>query len=291
MDKEQAAIRRIQYAAKLAQDTDRGRLICGYSGGKDSDTLLELMLRSGVDFEISHSHTTADAPQTVYHAREVLTRMEERGIPIRVHYPIYKKQRITLWELIAEKGMPMTRRMRYCCSVLKHQGKGRALELTGVRWDESNRRKNTRGIFETYTASIDNKLVLREETDEALSQFAIAAKKYKPIVNPIVDFSDEELWDFIESERICMNPLYKMGFSRCGCIGCPMGGKKRWQEFEMFPAYERAYRRAFAKMLELRKIRRPDAPTNWKTADDVFNWWMEVKEPPPEKALEGSDAP
>ncbi|MDL2327251.1 phosphoadenosine phosphosulfate reductase family protein [Ruminococcaceae bacterium OttesenSCG-928-A11] len=279
MDKVQAAIKRIQYAAELAKGADRGRLVCAYSGGKDSDVLLELMLRSGVNFEISHSHTTADAPQTVYHTREVLARMEGLGVPVYVHYPIYKKQRISLWQLIPEKGMPMTRIQRYCCTALKRQGKGRAVELTGVRWDESTRRKKTRGFFETYTSNIDNKLVMQNDTDENRNSFSIAAQRYKPIVNPIVDFTNEELWDFIESEHICMNPLYKMGFTRCGCIGCPMGGKKRWFEFEMFPKFEQMYRRSFAKMLELRKIRRPDAPTNWKTADDVFDWWMEGPRP------------
>lgn len=50
-----------------------------------------------------------------------------------------------------------------------------------------------------------------------------------------------------------MNPLYEMGFYRVGCIGCPMAGKQRYREFQIFPTYERAYRHAFAKMLDLRK--------------------------------------
>ena len=50
-----------------------------------------------------------------------------------------------------------------------------------------------------------------------------------------------------------MNPLYEMGFHRVGCVGCPMAGKQRYREFRIFTTYERAYRRAFAKMLELRK--------------------------------------
>lgn len=50
-----------------------------------------------------------------------------------------------------------------------------------------------------------------------------------------------------------MNPLYEMGFYRVGCIGCPMAGKQRYREFQIFPTYEREYRHAFAKMLDLRK--------------------------------------
>lgn len=70
-----------------------------------------------------------------------------------------------------------------------------------------------------------------------------------------------------------MNPLYGMGFFRVGCLGCPLAGKTRWFEFRMFPAYEQAYLRAFAKMLEV--IHAEGRETKWKTAADVFSWWME----------------
>ena len=43
-------------------------IICTYSGGKDSDVLLDLFIRSGVEFEAHNSHTTVDAPDTVYYA-------------------------------------------------------------------------------------------------------------------------------------------------------------------------------------------------------------------------------
>ena len=45
-------------------------IICTYSGGKDSDVLLDLFIRSGVEFEAHNSHTTVDAPDTVYYIRE-----------------------------------------------------------------------------------------------------------------------------------------------------------------------------------------------------------------------------
>lgn len=49
------------------------------------------------------------------------------------------------------------------------------------------------------------------------------------------------LLDYIESEHICMNPLYGCGFSRVGCIGCPMAGKAgREAEFAMFPKFKAA---------------------------------------------------
>ncbi len=81
MDKESKAIGRIKMASEMSLSYYGRPLICTYSGGKDSDVMLELFKRSGVPFEVLHSHTTADAPQTVYHAREMFRRLvrEEPG--------------------------------------------------------------------------------------------------------------------------------------------------------------------------------------------------------------------
>lgn len=67
MDLEQKAIERIQTASEMSLNYYKKPLVCTYSGGKDSDVMLELFRRSGVPFEVHHSHTTVDAPQTVYH--------------------------------------------------------------------------------------------------------------------------------------------------------------------------------------------------------------------------------
>lgn len=61
-----------------------------------------------------------------------------------------------------------------------------------------------------------------------------------------------------------------------GCVGCPMAGKQRYREFRIFPTYERAYRRAFAKMLELRKAAGRQCNSRlWSDVDAFFRWWME----------------
>lgn len=91
--------------------------------------------------------------------------------------------------------------------------------------------------------------------------------------NPIIDWTTHDVWDFIHSEKLEVNPLYQCGFDRVGCIGCPLAGKVRYWEFAQFPAYERMYRRAFAKMLEVRKQQGKE--TVWKTAEEVFRWWMD----------------
>ena len=80
MDKEHNAIELIKMASNMSIRYYEKPIVCTYSGGKDSDVLLELFLRSGVEFEVHNSHTTADAPQTVYHIRDKFRRLEEKGI-------------------------------------------------------------------------------------------------------------------------------------------------------------------------------------------------------------------
>lgn len=107
--------------------------------------------------------------------------------------------------------------------------------------------------------------------------FEACTIKGKRICNPIIDWQDRDVWDYIRSERLPFNPLYENGFFRVGCLGCPMAGKRRYREFRLYPTYKRAYLRAFEKMLEI--IRREQIPTGWKDVQAVFDWWMEEETP------------
>lgn len=78
MDKEQLAIARLQDAARLSEHRYKKPLMVTYSGGKDSQVLVALAERAGINFEVVNSHTTADAPETVYFIREQFKVMEER---------------------------------------------------------------------------------------------------------------------------------------------------------------------------------------------------------------------
>lgn len=243
------------------------------SGGKDSAVCRELVKRSGIPFEIQHNHTTADAPQTVYYVRKIFKELEEQGISCSISYPYYKNERVTMWSLIPMKKFPPTRLQRYCCQVLKEESGQNRFITTGVRWAESVKRKNNRGVYENFTRDPKKKLILNNDNDENRLLFESCTIKGKRICNPIVDWQDSDVWEFIESEHLEVNPLYFEGFFRVGCLGCPMAGKRRWTEFRLYPTYERAYIRAFGKMLE--RIHKEGIETKWKNEMDVFEWWME----------------
>ena len=126
-------------------------LVITYSGGKDSDVLLHLAesCLSQSDFEVLNSHTSVDAPETVYHIREVFQRLNDKGIKTNIDY--HKQPdgtNITMWSLIQTRAIPPTRKIRYCCSVLKETGTSHRLAALGVRAAESTKRQG-RDTFST----------------------------------------------------------------------------------------------------------------------------------------------
>lgn len=130
-------------------------LIVTYSGGKDSDVMVHLAesCLDKDDFEVLNSHTTVDAPDTVYHIRQVFKRLNDKGIKTTIDY--HKQEdgsNITMWNLIPQKLMPPTRIVRYCCQVLKETGTPNRICALGVREAESNKRQG-RDIFATRGAS------------------------------------------------------------------------------------------------------------------------------------------
>ncbi len=267
MDLEQKSIERIKIASEMSLHHYGQPLVCTYSGGKDSDVMLELFKRSGVPFEVLNSHTTVDAPPTVRHIREQFRMLEEQGIKATIHKP-----ELTMWQLIVKKKMPPCRMQRYCCEYLKENTVKSRFAATGVRWAESVKRKNRREI-EPKGKKEAEKLMIMNDNEKKRAITERCAAKGDMILNPILDWEDRDIWEFYWSECNLHNPLYNMGYYRVGCIGCPIAGKHRWKEFSDFPTYKRAYIRAFDKMLDA--IKAQGKKTKWKSGEDVFLWWME----------------
>lgn len=272
------AIARLQDAAKLSLHRFKKPLRVTYSGGKDSQAILALAERAGIDFEVIHSLTTADAPETVCFVRQQFRELELRGGKCSILAPHYKDAPISMWTLIPQKLMPPTRTVRYCCQVLKEvNGKGH-FNATGVRWAESQRRKNGRGVMEIMNKDPKRKIILANDNDPKRQLFETCTLKAEMVVNPIIDWSDAEVWDYISSEHLPMNPLYCEGFKRIGCIGCPLASKAiRGKEFGRWPQYEKLYISAFDRMLKAREAagKMNGVFRMGTTAMDVFHWWME----------------
>ena len=266
------------------------------SGGKDSAVLVHIAKKSGIPIKVVHNLTTVDAPETVYYVRDKFKKLREEGIDAEIVKP-----KETMWQLIEKKGTPPTRLIRYCCAALKETyGVGKKI-ATGVRRSESVQRKNNQGLVTVFNPTkelidkADNEnfhitskggVVLNLDNDETRDTYEYCYRTRKAIVNPLIDWTDSDIWEYIRAEKIELNPLYECGWSRVGCIGCPIAGKHRYFEFKKYPTYEAAYKKAFEKMLIRRTEKGLKIMDAWKDADAVFRWWMEDKTDPNQITLE-----
>lgn len=254
LDKVEVSIKRLQLFEP------EGGYYLAFSGGKDSVVIKALADMAGVKYDAHYNVTSVDPPELVQFIREYHK-------DVIFEYPRDKYgNRITMWNLIPEKKMPPTRIARYCCDVLKERGgKGRFV-ITGVRWAESARRKNSRAGLEVNRESLD------PDNPDNAQMARSCPTKGKHILNPIIDWANKDVWEFIHRNQLPYCKLYDEGYKRLGCIGCPMSSKKA-EELERYPAFKRAYMKSFEKMLQVREENGIET-TKWNTPEDVMKWWV-----------------
>ncbi len=210
------------------------------SFGKDSCVVNRLLDMAGVKHDAHYYVTGLDAPELMKFGK--------------VNHPetIWEKPQVSFWKAFQTEGYP-TRLTRWCCDVLKEQhGSGRRVVM-GVRWQESVGRRKRR-LFE----------VCRHD-----------GTRY--FVNPIIDWTVKDVWDFIYSENISYCSLYDEGFTRLGCVLCPMiTARKARIEAERWPKLTECWHRAFQRLWE------KDRPSNikFKSAEHLWNYWLSRKSEP-----------
>lgn len=279
IDKVQTAIERL----KAFEPKDRPYWLA-FSGGKDSCVILELAKMAGVKFEAHYNVTSVDPPELVRFVKKVHPEVsfdiphDKNGKPI------------SMWSLIKNDSMPPTQVYRYCCEALKESsGKG-TVTITGVRWAESAKRKANQGTVTitgkgasnipevqaaNFTQTQKGGVVLNDDNDEARRAVEVCFRTRKTLVNPIIDWSGDEVWEFIHQYNVPYCELYDQGYKRLGCIGCPMGNAEcQKRDFARYPKYKEQYIRCFDEMLKRRKERGLQGKLDWKTGQDVFDWWI-----------------
>lgn len=286
-DKVQTAIDRLR-----AFEPKEGYFLA-FSGGKDSQCIYHLAKMAGVKFDAHYHVTSVDPPELVQFIKAQYPDVH-RDIP---HDKDGKP--VTMWSLIAQHTIPPMRQFRYCCGELKEvAGKGKIV-VTGVRWAESARRKNLHGIVNIRTEdkkligrALDVKgvslnvrggLIMNDDNDDARRMVEHCFRTKKTMVNPIVDWTDDDVWEFLdEVAKVPHCKLYDPPYSkkRLGCIGCMMSGNKAMiADFEQYPKYKTAYIKAFDKMI----VNHPGnyisllgkrIPTDKLCGSQVLDWWI-----------------
>jgi phosphoadenosine phosphosulfate reductase len=251
---------------------DSGYYVC-ISGGKDSSVIQELCIMAGVKCEFVHNHTSVDNPETIYFIRREMERINKMGLVFRIEYPRYNTGRYkTMWNMIPKNGLP-TRKQRWCCKELKEFGGFRRYCITGVRWEESINRKHNRALHEIKGKTKDDKIILNNDNDMRRKLTELCVPKRKFVLNPIIDWKEDDVWEFIKYRNIPYNPLYDNGYKRVGCIGCPLN-HNNYKELEKYPKYKAAYFNAAKKWIEHRIEKGLNHSGIMETPELYFGWWI-----------------
>ena len=204
-----------------------------FSGGKDSLCIKQLANMAGVKYDAHYNVTTIDPPEIVRF--------------IRTYHPDVKfdHPEIPFLRKLETKGFPLRQR-RWCCELYKERGgRGRRV-ITGIRKAESNKRSGRRAVETCFKDS---------------------SKTY---INPILMWSDSDVWDFIHQHSLNYCSLYDDGWSRIGCLFCPMAGKMRQIEAERYPRYVKAFIRSFEKLHATGR----DSMRHWPNGEAMFWHWL-----------------
>lgn len=129
---------------------------------------------------------------------------------------------------------------RFCCESLKERPApecGKAFKCMGVRKFESSNRMKKRNELEIVEHGKDGKnIVMPFDNSENRRIFEQCYATAERRVNPIAYWTDSDIWDYSKDVGLEQCSLYDEGFTRLGCIGCPMARRAgREQEFNSGP--------------------------------------------------------
>lgn len=173
--------RKIDRAIRLLQSVQKrydGEIEIAYSGGKDSDVILQLAKEAGIRYRAIYKNTTIDPPGTWGHVREM-------GVEIL-------RAKASFFHLVAQKGFP-SRFSRFCCEKLKEY-KVLDKSVIGVRKAESRKRN------ERYN-----------EPTQCRYYGAKTGKNHVELIHPILEWTDEDVRDFIIDRKLKLAPIYYNG--------------------------------------------------------------------------------
>jgi phosphoadenosine phosphosulfate reductase len=202
-----------------------------YSGGKDSDTILALAKMAGVKFDAHYHLTTVDPPELVWH--------------VKTHPEVQiDKPKKTMWQIIAENKTLPLRQARFCCRILKENHGEFRMVLTGIRWEESKKRKDRKMTEPCFTGN-------------------------KTYLHAIIDWKSVNVWEFLKTYNVPYCKLYDEGWKRLGCVCCPNANQRR--QAKRWPKIASAYLRAVKRYWPEKQ------DTKHKTPEAYFQWWLSGK--------------
>lgn len=227
-----------------------------FSGGKDSQALYHVAQLAGVPFKAHFSPTSVDPPQLI---RFIRTQYKDVQ---------WQKLKRSIYQVAVDKNILPTMRVRWCCQEFKENAGAGKVTLIGVRHEESARRAKRNEVEvsnRTFSGNYDTFMQWSEEQIKKKyknvnhDQFSIDKEhevkcingKDSILVSPIIDWTARDVWDFLNGMEIPHCELYDMGYTRIGCILCPMSSRKsKIRDMQLFPHVKEKWIKA---IMEIRR--------------------------------------
>lgn len=231
-----------------------------FSGGKDSQCLYHLVKLAGVKAKTHMNLTSVDPPEVIRFVKK--------------EYPDVEliKPKMSIYDMAKKKCILPTRVLRWCCAEFKETSGAGKVTLIGIRREESARRANRGEI----SASIKGKRT--EETFDQWSEHeekmvTCVGGKDKILVSPIIYWTEQDVWEFLNRNGIPHCKLYDEGYTRIGCICCPMSQyRHKIKEIKRWPHVKRNWIKAIQWLIDNGYI-----DHNFTDAETGFRWWISGK--------------
>lgn len=260
--------RKIEYSVGLIRKSEKLALrldpengfYMAVSGGKDSQVLYHITKLAGVKFKAHMNLTSVDPPEVIRF--------------VKTQYPEVEliKPKMSIYEMAKKKHLLPTRRFRWCCYEFKETSGGGKVTLIGVRKQESARRAK-RGEISTSIKGKRNEETFDQWSDHEEQMVACVGGKDKILVSPIIYWTGRDVWEFLNSNKIPHCELYDHGYTRIGCICCPMSQyRQKIKEIKRWSHVKRNWIKAIQWLIDNGYI-----DHNFTDAETGFRWWISGK--------------
>lgn len=259
-DKIEFSINMIKSLESLALYMHLDGFHLAFSGGKDSIVLYHLAKKAKVKFKAHMLVTTIDPP-------EVMRCVRSYYKDVLMHRP-----KTNMFQEIKDKKCLPTGFYRWCCRVLKEKIGIGTVTLLGIRALESLRRSER---YPIEKSGYPNEPLWWDMYEEKgyLDRYDITTQD-KMMVSPLYYWSEADVWNYIRNNNLHYPELYDQGWSRVGCMFCPMSrvGEKKL-ELQRYP-------KVAQKFIDSIDFIVKEYGYADKYTDDpveIFHWWISNK--------------
>ncbi len=255
----------------LAYDKDDGYFLA-FSGGKDSQALYHVARMAGVMFKAHMSLTSVDPPEVIRFVRHEYPDVDMVRPKDSIYHIALKK-----------KSLP-TMRVRWCCAEFKESAGAGKVTLIGIRHEESARRKKRNEVElsnRKYSGSLQGLEQYRQQKTgsrnitNADSERTLGCIRDKEslLISPIIRWTAADVWQFLHAIPVSHCTLYDEGYTRIGCILCPMSQPRQKQrEVKRWPHVKRNWVKTIKRLKDEGKYSK-----HLCSAEDDFRWWISGK--------------